>query len=51
MKNWTPLYYAAFQNSKEMGEILISKEADINITDIIYQYILNLFLIIFISKE
>ena len=29
MKNYTPLQYAAFKNSKEMGELLISKGATI----------------------
>ena len=32
----TPLHYAARDNSKEIGEILISKGADINAKDIIY---------------
>ena len=30
-KNQTPLHYAAENNSKEIGEILISKGADLNI--------------------
>ena len=30
MKNRTPLHIAAIHNSKEIGEILISKGADIN---------------------
>ena len=38
--NWTPLHYAAYNNSKEIGEVLISKGADINAKDIIYQIIL-----------
>ena len=33
----TFLHYAAHYNSKEIGEILISKGADINAKDIIYQ--------------
>ena len=40
-----PLHYAAWQNSKDIGEILISKGADINVKDIIYQNIIMLFLI------
>ena len=44
-KNWTPLHIAAQYNSKEIGELLISKGADINAKDIIYQNILILFLI------
>ena len=44
-KNKTPLHYAAEKNSKEIGEILISKGADINAKDIIYQNIIILFLI------
>ena len=35
----TPLHYAAMKNSKEMGKVLISKGADINAKDIIYQNI------------
>ena len=37
---FSPLHYAAKNNSKEIGEILISKGADINAKDIIYQIIL-----------
>ena len=32
-KNKTPLHYAAEKNSKEIGEILISKGVDPNIKD------------------
>jgi len=39
-KNMTPLHLAAFHNSKEIGELLISKGADININDINYQFII-----------
>ena len=35
-----PLHIAAENNSKEIGEILISKGADINAKDIIYLNIL-----------
>ena len=35
-KNWTPLHYAAKSNSKEIGELLISKGANINAKYIIY---------------
>ena len=41
--NKTPLYYAAENNSKEIGELLISKGADINAKDIIYQITINHF--------
>ena len=44
-KNKTPLHYAAEKNSKEIGELLISKGADINAKDIIYLNIKILFLI------
>ena len=44
-KNKGPLHYAAKQNSKEIGEVLISKGADINAIDIIYLNIIILFLI------
>ena len=40
MKNWTPLHSAAKNNSKEIGELLISKGADINAKAIIYLNIL-----------
>ena len=39
MKNGTLLHVAAMSNSKEIGEILISKGADINAKDINYQNI------------
>ena len=38
-KNITPLHYAAENNSKETGEILISEGADINAIDFIKQII------------
>ena len=38
--NQTPLHYAAMEDSNKMGEILISKGADINAKDIIYQNII-----------
>ena len=37
MENATPLHYAAEANFKEIGELLISKGADINAKDVIYQ--------------
>ena len=44
-KGLTPLQYAAKKNSKEIGEILISKGADINAKGIINLNILIAFLI------
>ena len=41
--NWTPLHYAAENDCIKMGEILISKGADINAKDIIYQITINHF--------
>ena len=38
--NKTPLHYAAENDSNKIGEILISKGADINAKDIIYQNII-----------
>ena len=38
-KNYTPLHMASTYNSKEIGERLISKGADINTKDIIYKII------------
>ena len=43
--NRTPLHFAAEKNSKEVGELLISKGADINAKDIIYLIIIIVFLI------
>ena len=34
MKNQRPLHYAAENNSKEIGELLISNGADINAKDV-----------------
>ena len=44
----TSLHYAAFYDQKEIGEVLISKGADINAKNIIYQIIKILFLIMLI---
>ena len=41
--NQTPLYIAAWNDSIKIGEFLISKGADINAKDIIYQIIINHF--------
>ena len=38
--NDTPLHFAAKKDSNKIGEILISKGADINAKDIIYQNII-----------
>ena len=43
--NKTPLHYAAYYNSKEMGELLISNGADMDARDIIYQIRIILFFI------
>ena len=45
VKSFSLLHYAAKKNKKEIGEILISKGADINAKAIIYQIIGILFLI------
>ena len=37
-KNYRTLHYASENDSNKIGEILISKGADINAKDIIYQY-------------
>ena len=41
--NKTPLHHAAEYNSNKIGELLISKGADINAIDIIYQITINHF--------
>ena len=40
LNNQTPLHIAAEKDSNKIGEILISKGADINAKDIIYQNII-----------
>ena len=42
-KNWTALHYATINDLNKMGELLISKETDINAKDSIYQIIKNHF--------
>ena len=42
--NWTPLHYAAYYDLKEIGEVLISKGADIEAKDTIYLNMIILFL-------
>ncbi len=37
LNNWTPLQFAAMKDSIKTGELLISKGADINAIDFIYQ--------------
>ena len=39
LNNQTPLHYAAENDSNKRGELLITKGADINAKDIIYQNI------------
>ena len=39
----TPLHFAAANDSNKIGELLISKGADINAKNIIHQYIINHF--------
>ena len=41
--NYTPLHYASENDSIKMGELLISKGADINAKDIIYQITISHF--------
>ncbi len=41
--NWTPLHCAAEKDCIKMGELLISKGADINAKNIIYQIMINHF--------
>ena len=41
--NQTPLHDAALKDSIKIGELLISKEADINAKDVIYQITRNHF--------
>ena len=41
--NYTPLHYAAWNDSIKIGELLISKGADINAKNIIYEIIINHF--------
>ena len=50
MMNKTPLHNAALKNSKEIGELLISKGANINAQNIIYLNIIHLFLINLLSN-
>ena len=42
--NSTPLHFAAEKDSIEIGKLLISKGADINAKNIIYQITINPFL-------
>ena len=41
--NATPLHTAVLKDSNKIGELLISKGADINAKDIIYQITINHF--------
>ena len=46
-----PLHYAAYNNSKEIGELLITKGADINSKDITFHIMMKLFFINIILKR
>ena len=50
-KNWTPLHYTGWNNSQEVQELLVSKGANLNIIDIIYLYVIVLFLIKIIKTK
>ena len=50
-KNCTALHIAAANNSKEIGELLISNGADINAIDIVYLKIIVFFLMNIIDKK
>ena len=41
--NKTPIHFATMNDSNKIGELLISKGADINAKDIIYQITINHF--------
>ena len=43
--NWTLLHYSAYYNSVEVGEILISKGANIDAKDSVFHIIIRLFFI------
>ena len=45
-KNYTPLHIAVWKNSKEIGELLISKGADVNASDMNNQNILKIVFLI-----
>ena len=49
--NKTPLHIVAKNNSKEIGEILLSKGSYIDIQDIFYNIIIILFLIMTKEKK
>ena len=50
-KNQTAIHLAAEKNSKDMVELLISKGADFNGKDIIYQIMITLFLMKIIENR
>ena len=44
-EEWTPLHFIAMKNSwPEIGELLLSKGADINMKDLNYYIVISLFL-------
>ena len=47
-RNKTPLHWVVYYNSREIGELLLSKGADVNVYDIDFQNVTIIFLIMII---